>query len=136
MIIKLSKLSHHPLNQRIYSLSGIEKLMSSIEQVGLLEPPTIDQHFQVISGNRRFESVKRLGRRVGSSYTPEQFLERKKSKDILQYLNKGTHTYKDISKILGVSQTTISKVKKMSQMVKEPTVKVKKTREDLQMVHS
>ena len=77
-----------------------------------------------------------IGRRVGSSYTPEQFLERKKSKDILQYLNKGTHTYKDISKILGVSQTTISKVKKMSQMVKEPTVKVKKTREDLQMVHS
>lgn len=61
MKVKLSDLKHHPLNERIYSLSGIEKLMSSIEQVGLLEPPTIDQHFQVISGNRRFESVKRLG---------------------------------------------------------------------------
>jgi ParB-like chromosome segregation protein Spo0J len=35
--------------------------MESIQQVGLLEPPTIDQHYQVVSGNRRFESVKRLG---------------------------------------------------------------------------
>ena len=51
-----------------------------------------------------------IGRRVGTSYTPEVFLKRKRSQDILNYLNKGTHTYKEISKILGVSQTTISKV--------------------------
>jgi DNA modification methylase len=61
MKIKVSQLKHHPLNKRIYSLSGIESLMESIQQVGLLEPPTVDQHFQVVSGNRRFESVKRLG---------------------------------------------------------------------------
>ena len=53
-----------------------------------------------------------IGRRVGTSYTPEQFLERKKSKDILQYLKKGTYSFKEISIILKVSQTTISKVKK------------------------
>ena len=58
-----------------------------------------------------------IGRRVGTSYTPEKFLKRKKSQDILQYLKKGTHTYKEISKILGVSQTTISKVKKTHDMV-------------------
>lgn len=61
MKVSISKLKHHPLNKRIYSLSGIESLMESIQQVGLLEPPTIDQHFQVVSGNRRFESIKRLG---------------------------------------------------------------------------
>lgn len=61
MKVKLSKLKHHPLNEKIYSLSGIDSLMESINQVGLLEPPTIDQDFQVISGNRRFESVSRLG---------------------------------------------------------------------------
>lgn len=61
MKVPLSKLKHHPLNSRIYSLSGIESLMESIQLVGLLEPPTVDQHFQVVSGNRRFESVKRLG---------------------------------------------------------------------------
>jgi len=58
-----------------------------------------------------------IGRRVGTSYTPQQFLERKKSQDILNYLNKGTYTYKEISLILGVSETTISKVKKMSDLV-------------------
>jgi DNA invertase Pin-like site-specific DNA recombinase len=58
-----------------------------------------------------------IGRRVGTSYTPEVFLQRKRSQDILNYLNKGTYTYKEISKIVGVSQTTISKVKKMSQLV-------------------
>lgn len=58
-----------------------------------------------------------IGRRVGTSYTPQQFLERKKSQDILNYLNKGTYTYKEISLILGVSETTISKVKKMSELV-------------------
>lgn len=61
MKIKVSKLKHHPLNERIYSLSGIESLMESIQQVGLLESPTIDQNFQVVSGNRRFETIKRLG---------------------------------------------------------------------------
>ena len=58
-----------------------------------------------------------IGRRVGTSYTPEVFLKRKRSQDILNYLNKGTHTYKEISRILGVSQTTISKVKKTYDMV-------------------
>ena len=58
-----------------------------------------------------------IGRRVGTTYSPDVFLQRKKSQDILSYINKGTHTYKEISKILGVSETTISKVKKVSQMV-------------------
>ena len=61
MKVKVSKLKHHPLNEKIYSLSGIESLMESIKQVGLLEPPTIDQKFQVVSGNRRLETIKRLG---------------------------------------------------------------------------
>lgn len=58
-----------------------------------------------------------IGRRLGTSYSPEVFLSRKKSQLILSYLNKGTHTYKEISRILKVSETTISKVKKVSQMV-------------------
>jgi ParB-like chromosome segregation protein Spo0J len=61
MKVKVSQLKHHPLNKRIYSLSGIESLMESIQQVGLLEPPTTDQFGQIVSGNRRFEAIKRLG---------------------------------------------------------------------------
>ena len=35
--------------------------MESISEVGLLQPLIIDSRNQVISGNRRFESIRRLG---------------------------------------------------------------------------
>jgi DNA modification methylase len=60
MKVKVSSLKHHPKNKEIYDLSSIEELMESISEVGLLQPLTIDTRNQVISGNRRFESVKRL----------------------------------------------------------------------------
>ena len=58
---KVSSLKHHPKNKEIYNLSSIEELMESISEVGLLQSLIIDQHNQIISGNRRFESIKRLG---------------------------------------------------------------------------
>lgn len=61
MKIKVSSLNHHPKNKEIYDLSSIEELMDSISQVGLLQPLIIDINNQIISGNRRFESIKRLG---------------------------------------------------------------------------
>ena len=61
MKVKISSLKHHPKNKEIYSLSSIDELMESISEVGLLQPLTIDTRNQVISGNRRFESIKRLG---------------------------------------------------------------------------
>lgn len=61
MKLKVSKLKHHPKNKEIYTLSSIEELMDSITELGLLQPLVIDQHNQIISGNRRFESIKRLG---------------------------------------------------------------------------
>lgn len=59
--IQVSILNHHPKNKEIYNLSSIEDLMISITELGLLQPLVIDQHNQVISGNRRFEAIKRLG---------------------------------------------------------------------------
>ncbi len=61
MKIKVSKLKHHPRNQDIYTLSSIEDLSESISQVGLLQPLIINQNFEIISGNRRFVSIKKLG---------------------------------------------------------------------------
>ena len=61
MKVKVSSLKHHPKNKEIYDLSSIDELMESISEVGLLQPLTIDTLNQVISGNRRFESIKRLG---------------------------------------------------------------------------
>jgi len=59
--ISIKKLSQHPLNKEIYRLSDIEDLALNIDQVGLLEPLVINQKYQVLSGNRRFEAVKQLG---------------------------------------------------------------------------
>jgi ParB/RepB/Spo0J family partition protein len=61
MKVKLTKLTHHPKNKDIYNLSDIDDLVQSIKEVGLLQPLIIDQQFQIISGNRRFEAIKQLG---------------------------------------------------------------------------
>ena len=51
MLVSVSKLSSHPKNQEIYSLSNIKDLENSISSLGLLERLVIDDEFQVISGN-------------------------------------------------------------------------------------
>ena len=60
MEIQVSKLKHHPLNQEVYFLSDIDDLVESISEVGLLQPLIIDQHHQVISGNRRLCAIQKL----------------------------------------------------------------------------
>jgi len=60
MKISVSKLSHHPMNKEIYSLSSIDDLVSSIDEIGLLEALIVDEKNQVISGNRRLECIRRL----------------------------------------------------------------------------
>ena len=59
------------------------------------------------------------GRRIGTVDSVQSFLKKKRSQDILNYLSKGTYSYDEISKILSVSTTTVTKVKKMSQMSTE-----------------
>lgn len=61
------------------------------------------------------------GRRINTRDTPTKLIKKSRSIKILEYLDKG-YTYKEISKIVPCSRTTI--------------VKVKKTREDLKKVHS
>jgi len=58
--VSVSKLKHHPLNREIYSLTDIDDLVSSIKEVGLLQPLVVDQKYQVISGNRRLEAIRTL----------------------------------------------------------------------------
>ena len=55
-----SLISYKEMDSKVQTLT-IEELMESISEVGLLQPLTIDTRNQVISGNRRFESIKRLG---------------------------------------------------------------------------
>ena len=61
MKIKMSDLCPHPLNPEIYNLSDIDDLVQSISELGLLQNLVIDQDNAIVSGNRRFEAIKRLG---------------------------------------------------------------------------
>ena len=58
MNIDISLLKHHPINEEIYSLSNIDELVKSIQEVGLLEKLIVNADFEIISGNRRFEALK------------------------------------------------------------------------------
>ena len=61
MKIPLSQVQPHPLNETIYDLSNIDDLVVSIGEVGLLTPVVVNQKYQLISGHRRLEAVRRLG---------------------------------------------------------------------------
>ena len=61
MKFSVTDLKHHPSNQEIYELSGIQDLMDSIEQVGLLQPLIINSRNEVVSGNRRLLAIQQLG---------------------------------------------------------------------------
>ena len=86
MKVNVSSLEHHPKNQEIYDLSSIEELMDSISEVGLLQPLIIDQHHQIISGNRRFESIKRL--RWEEVEVHQRFIEEGEEELLLIHYNK------------------------------------------------
>ena len=95
-------------------LTGILSILSQYEKSTIRE--------RQMEGIRlRQEKGLYRGRRINTRDTPTQLLKKPKSKKILEYIDKG-YTYENISKIIPCSRTTI--------------VKVKRTREDLQMVHS
>ena len=48
------------MNKEIYSLSSIDDLVVSIDEIGLLEALIVDKKNQVISGNRRLECIRKL----------------------------------------------------------------------------
>jgi DNA invertase Pin-like site-specific DNA recombinase len=58
------------------------------------------------------------GRRINTHESPEQFLNKKKSKQIQEYLALGYSQY-EIKQILGCSYSTISKVKRLSEAVQK-----------------
>jgi len=105
--------------------NGKEDKFSSL-LIGILS--TLSSYEKSIIRERQMEGIRirkekglYRGRRINTRDTPTKLLKKPKSKKILEYIDKG-YTYDEISKIVPCSRTTI--------------VKVKKTREDLQQVHS
>jgi hypothetical protein len=61
MKISLDKIKPHPLNEKIYALSNIDDLASSIKEQGLLTPLVINQNNFCLSGHRRAAALRLLG---------------------------------------------------------------------------
>ena len=59
--VKLSSLSGHPDNERIYSPTDLSDLESSLETHGQLEPLAVTKDNRIISGHRRYMSMRSLG---------------------------------------------------------------------------
>lgn len=59
--MQLSKLSSHPDNEKIYTLTDLTDLENSLSTNGQLEPIVITKKNRIISGHRRFMSMQNLG---------------------------------------------------------------------------
>jgi ParB-like chromosome segregation protein Spo0J len=59
----VSRIKENPINAEIYSFNQKEhsELVKSIELNGLLEPLTITNNNQLVSGHRRFNAIKEIG---------------------------------------------------------------------------
>jgi DNA invertase Pin-like site-specific DNA recombinase len=90
-----------------------ELMMSILSTMSAFEKSLIKER-QMEGIHVRKEKGLYGGRKIGSVDTPERFLAKPKNKKIIEYLDKGTHTYQEICKILDCSMTTISKAKQVN----------------------
>lgn len=64
MVVGLDRLTEDPRNER-KTFTGMEELIASIKQVGLVEPITVSAeangHLRIVTGHRRFRAAKAAG---------------------------------------------------------------------------
>lgn len=93
-----------------------ELMMSILSTMSSFEKSLIKER-QMEGIKLRKEKGLYHGRRIGTTDSPENFLKKKKSIEILKYLTKGTYTYDDICKLANCSPSTIVKTKKLYELV-------------------
>ena len=59
--MKISELTEHPENSKIYQDTDLTDLKNSLSTYGQLEPIVITRMHRIISGHRRFAAIKTLG---------------------------------------------------------------------------
>jgi len=95
-----------------------ELMMSILSTMSSFEKTLIKER-QMEGIRIRKEKGLYSGRRIGTTETIDRFLLKKKNQQIIDYLKKGTYSYQEIGKIVGCSTTTITKVKKVVDTLKE-----------------
>ena len=55
----VNEFTPHPLNEKVYGSPKVdEKLIESIEKVGVLQPIIVNRNKQIVSGHRRWQACK------------------------------------------------------------------------------
>ena len=84
-------------------ITSIMSSLNELERENILERTSMGRKMYVLNGGK-------LGRRKGTNENIQSFLNKPKSQSIIKYLKMGKST-RDISSRLGVSTSTIYKVK-------------------------
>lgn len=112
--VSISKIHHSPLNKEI-PLDDIDRLAQNIEQVGLLHEIAVyaleDGTYEIISGHRRFEAMKKLGKKkIRCQVRPYETDARKR---FLLHFNANSQTRdKDVRFKIAEFHTALDLVKK------------------------
>ena len=61
MRIPTDQLQTCPINSEIYRESDVQDLVNSISEVGLLQPLVVTPDRTIISGHRRYSTIRSLG---------------------------------------------------------------------------
>lgn len=93
-------------------------LMSIVSTMSEFERKLIKERQQEGIRIRKLKGLY-TGRKIGTTDTPERFLCKPKNQEIVKYLKEGRLSYKEISKIVGCSETTIVKVKKQLEQISQ-----------------
>lgn len=97
MKVKVSELSHHPLNSEVYKVDNVDDLIESINDIGLLEKLIVNPKYQVISGNRRLKALTQLNKEE----VEVEMIDLKDSNEELKFLiHYNKHRVKSVSERL------------------------------------
>lgn len=70
--IKLDLIDKNPMNAEIFTMNDIDILAENIKEIGLLTPINVylkdDGRYEIASGHRRYEALKKLGRDTAKCY--------------------------------------------------------------------
>lgn len=146
--IPLNMIDPHPDNKEIYSLTDIESLVRSIEDIGFMGSIEVylkpDGRYQISAGHRRYEAMKILKKKTIPCIVnklEDDYTVRKKliesnintrvvspielSRSILYYeriLNESGYpgsVNKELSKVFNISESKISKLKSLNKLTTE-----------------
>ena len=107
MKLKLSELKPNTINDEIYSVTDLSDLVNSIKQNGQLEPISINKNKTIISGHRRYYSMKQLG------FTECDVVIKKYENEIIGLVEHNRTRVKSVQDILNESRILEKEYKKI-----------------------